>query len=253
MSFQKSLILLALSGVICGMAFAAASAAPSADVIFEEETVPPLPVEEETLQTPKIDEDFSDYLFSRGWEKKTIVGHYQYEYYILDRNYVSFVYPSYKVFGYIFNVENIFNDVVVEAKVRNMRAKTASYSLVCRSGVNGWYELRIQIAGRNSGTWRILRYDPLISADQGDAYVSIHPDIESFASKDLFMGVNRVNKIRFSCVGNQFHVRINDQEQVTDNPLSDDTLTRGIVGFGAQSYGDSSVQIDFTRFTAVEP
>ncbi len=197
------------------------------------------------------EETFDTEFWDRGWEKYTIAGNPQGLYYNLGKKRLSFNLPVYETYAFLINPEITGEDVTVEATFENIRSASASYSVVCRFTEDGWYEFRTTVAGKEAGSYKVLKYDSYLKEQNKAPYTVLHPGMDRYNTYDINLGMNKKNTLKMICEGETIRIFINDKEQtpVKFAYLSDSDFSAGAVGFGAQSYGDGIVDIDVLKFS----
>jgi hypothetical protein len=95
----------------------------------------------------------------------------------------------------------------------------------------------------------VYRYDPILKERKQNPYVNLLKGYERINSVNIKNGINSVNNISISCVGDEITLFINSDsmEEVRNQPIviKDSVLTSGSIGVGSMSYGNGSIQNEF--------
>lgn len=201
--------------------------------------------------TESFDKDFWD----RGWTPRTLIGNPNGDYFVMGPKRLSFKLPFTEVYEYLLNDQTAHTDGRIEATFENIRSAEASYGVVCRYNDLGWYELRVNIAGPLQGSYAVYKYDQILKNNGQVPYVRLHPNMIQYFTSDLKLGLNVRNKLGLDCTGNKIRVFINDKEQTAtlNAPIIDGQFADGIAGVMVESYGKSTVDIDFVGFSVTIP
>lgn len=195
-------------------------------------------------------ETFDTGLEENGWTLNAIVGNPNFDYISVGSKRISFDLPLKQTYLTLTNEQTITDNSSVEAVFDNILSNEASYGVICRYSDQGWYELRINIAGPLAGSFSVMKYDPDRKAKFLNSYVEIHPGMTHIFTADIKLGLKVKNKIRLDCNGDRFKVTINDQPQTQFNGgiFTDSQFSEGAAGVTVHAYQTGSVKIDLTGF-----
>jgi hypothetical protein len=128
-----------------------------------------------------------------------------------------------------------YDDVRLEAQVRNSGANRNWISLVCRQTARGWYEFNVG----SDGFYTIYSYHGL----------SGFTELTSGSAKSINTGKD-INVLTVSCVGNELSLAVNGIEI---NTVTNDDWTRGNVGVSVSAYDILPVVAFFDKVTISPP
>ncbi len=128
-----------------------------------------------------------------------------------------------------------YEDVRLEAQVRNSGANRNWISLVCRQTARGWYEFNVG----SDGYYTIYSYNGLSGFTQ----------LYSGGSQAIKTG-DDMNVFTATCIGNELSLAINGVETRT---VTNDDWTRGNVGVSVSAYDVLPVVAFFDRVTISPP
>lgn len=129
-----------------------------------------------------------------------------------------------------------YEDVALEAHVRNLGTNNNNVSLLCRHNDRGWYEFNVA----NSGLYWIYRYEA-----STDEFVQLY----NGGSENIKVGVGE-NTYRAVCDGNELSLYINGEHVRT---VSDLYHQDGRVGVGVSSFDITPVEILMDYVAISEP
>lgn len=195
-------------------------------------------------------ETFDAGLEENGWALNAIVGNPDFDYTSAGPQRISFDLPLKQTYLTLTNEQTITDNSSVEAVFDNILSNEASYGVICRYSDQGWYELRINIAGPLAGSFSVMKYDPDRKAKFLNSYIEIHPGMTHIFTADIKLGLKAKNKIKLDCNGDRFKVTINDHPQTQFNGglFTDSQFSEGAAGVTVHAYQTGSVKIDLIEF-----
>ena len=125
----------------------------------------------------------------------------------------------------------------LDIRVTNVGTNNNNVSLICRHSALGWYEFNIA----SDGLYWIYQYDPTLS----DPYKQLW----NGGSFSINLGQEE-NEYTAICKGDQLKLLINGIEAIS---VTDQTLTRGGIGFSVSSYNVIPIVVEIDNFTASVP
>lgn len=149
----------------------------------------------------------------RGWYSRLLFGKpgLDYLYFLPDR--LSIHMPDYNTAIYLLNENTNTDDSSVEVTVENVFSSHGEVGVVCRYHDYGWYELRVTLSGQYAGSYALYRYDEALRAEKKNPFVSLHPNLDRFYTKDIKVGRNVQNTFKMVCEGEKIRIFINGKEQ----------------------------------------
>ena len=138
---------------------------------------------------------------------------------------------------YIYNNLAV-EDVRLDIRAANLGTNNNNVSLICRYSTSGWYEFNIA----SNGLYWIYQYDPTLS----DPYKQLW----NGGSFSINLGQEE-NEYTAICKGDQLKLLINGIEAIS--LTTDQTLTRGGIGFSVSSYNVIPIVVEIDNFTASVP
>lgn len=195
-------------------------------------------------------ETFDTGIEENGWNLNVFVGNPSADYTSINSKRIEFDLQLKNTYLALTNEQTITDNSSVEAVFENILSNDAAYGVICRSSDQGWYELRINVAGPLAGSYSVLKYDADRKGKYRNVYVEIHPGMTHFFTGDIKLGLKVKNKIRLDCNGDTFKVTINDrpQTQYHRGVFTDSQFTEGAAGVTVQAYQSGSVKIDLVEF-----
>lgn len=195
-------------------------------------------------------ETFGATLEENGWTLNVIVGNPDFDYTSVRSKRIAFDLPLKHTYLTLTNEQTVTDNSSVEAVFENILSNEASYGVICRYSDQGWYELRINIAGPLAGSFSVMKYDPDRKAKFLNSYIEIHPGMTHIFTADIKLGLKVKNKIKLDCNGDRFKVTINDQPQTQFNGgiFTDSQFSEGAAGVTVHAYQTGSVKIDLVGF-----
>ena len=200
-------------------------------------------------------DDFSEMdRVERGWYSRLLFGKpgMDYLYFLPDR--LSIHMPDYNTAIYLLNENTNTDDSSVEVTVENVFSSHGEVGVVCRYHDYGWYELRVTLSGQYAGSYALYRYDESLRAEKKNPFVSLHPNLDRFFTKDIKVGRNVQNTFKMVCEGEKIRIFINGKEQ--NHPWNQEFWAReyadGMNGFSVWTetpYG--LAQIDAINFRSL--
>jgi S1-C subfamily serine protease len=183
------------------------------------------------------------------WTEFVAAGDKSKTYVSMSGSTLVFELPSAETYSYAFLDGPEYGDVVVTASAKMIKGGTNAVAVICRASDAGWYELRVNINGQYTGSYEVYRYDPILKERKQNPYVNLLKGYERINSVNIKNGINSVNNISISCVGDEITLFINSDsmEEVRNQPIviKDSVLTSGSIGVGSMSYGNGSIQNEF--------
>ncbi len=152
-----------------------------------------------------------------------------------------------EMYNYVFNANWNYPDVILEANVINLKGSTRQngIALICHVNKEGWYELRASSDGR----YIVYKFDIALKQAGKNPYGS--PLAEGATAK-ISTGYDRVNTLRWECVGNTLTFSANGS-QVWHKDFKE-MRTGGAVGVGVTTFKDYfPVLVDFESVSIIEP
>lgn len=197
-------------------------------------------------------DDFSDNDYrANGWETRLLFGKPSLDIIFPSEGRLSFHMPDYNTAIYMLNQGTESQDSTVEVTFENVFSAHGEVGLICRYHEDSWYELRAVLSGQYAGSYKLYKYDAALLAEKKNPFVSLHPDLERFYTRDIKVGRNAKNTISMICEGETIRILINGNEQkhLWNEELKLKEYTDGINGFSVWTetpYG--LAQIDALNF-----
>lgn len=200
-------------------------------------------------------DDFSGMdLEERGWNSRLLFGKPELDYLYPMPDRLSVHMPDYNTAVYLLNENTFTNDSSVEVTFENVFSSHGEVGVVCRYHDYGWYELRVTLSGQYAGSYALYRYDEALRAEKKNPFVSLHPDLDRFYTKDIKVGWNAQNTVRMTCEGEKIRIFINGKEQAAlwNHEFWAREYADGLSGFSVwteRPYG--MAQIDAVNFRSL--
>ena len=209
-----------------------------------------------TVMTASADfkDDFTDTDHAaNGWRERLLFGMPGTEYLFPEEGKLSIHMPDYNTALYLLNENTDAADSTVELTIDHVFSRHAEVGLICRYHEDGWYELRAALSGQYAGSFILYRYDEALKAEGKNPFVSLHPEMLRYYTKDIKIGRNAQNTFKMICEEDEIRILINGKEQASpwNGKFAADVWTDGLSGFSVWSEKPYALaQIDALNFRA---